>query len=146
MVSISNVNLSTPSAITESAPAAAPVITMGAPAAPASKVTVLDERNATVRDSAGRLLKVRRLSALDRVRLFRAMGSVDAENRMLGSYAATAAAVVEIDGMPTPFPQSSIALDALIGRLDEHGLEAAVLALLAMAPANEDVAAEAKGF
>jgi hypothetical protein len=59
MVSISNVNLSTPSAVDSAyatpAETAAP-ITLGTPPAPRSKVTVIDECNATVRDSAGRVL------------------------------------------------------------------------------------------
>jgi hypothetical protein len=110
-----------------------------------SNVTVIDDRNAMVKDSAGRTIKVKRLSALDRVRLFRAMGATDSENRMLQSYAATAAAVTEIDSAPVVFPISSVALDFLIQRLDEHGLSAAIEGLLALAP-KDDVAKEAKGF
>jgi hypothetical protein len=109
-----------------------------APASRFGAVTVIDDRHAMVKDNAGRLLKVKRLSALDRVRLFRAMGATDSTNPMLQSYAATAAAVIEIDGRPVVFPQSSVSLDALIGRLDEAGLEAVVLALLALAPKAED--------
>jgi hypothetical protein len=112
-------------------------------AAPKSNVTVIDARTATVRDSEGRLLKVRRLSAIDRVKLFRAMGAVDAENRAIGSYAATAVSVTAIDDMPVTFPQSSISLDALITRLDTHGLEAAVTALVAIA-IDADTAETAK--
>jgi hypothetical protein len=89
------------------------------------------------------LLKVRRLSAIDRVKLFRAMGAVDAENRAIGSYAATAVSVTAIDDMPVTFPQSSISLDALITRLDTHGLEAAVTALVAIA-IDADTAETAK--
>ena len=143
MPSVSNVR---------SGPAPAPVMpaeVADAPAvaAPASRVTVIDERHASVVDSKGRTIKVRKLSALDRVKLFRALGATDSENRMLGSYAATAAAVVELEGAPVPFPLTSLQLDALIGRLDEHGLEAAVLAMIALSPASEeDVAAEARSF
>jgi hypothetical protein len=114
--------------------------------APRSAVTVIDDRNAMVKDSAGRMIKVKRLSALDRVRLFRAMGATDSENRMLQSYAATAAAVTEIDGRAVVFPQSSVQLDALIQRLDEHGLASAIEGLLALAPKGDDVATEARGF
>jgi hypothetical protein len=127
-------------------------ITSGAPAPPviaptaASKVTIIDAKNASVIDSRGRLIKVKKLSALDRMRLFKAMGAVHAENRMAASYAATAAAVTELDGMMVPFPTSDIQLDALVGRLDEEGLEAVVMALVALTPAQEDIGAEAKGF
>jgi hypothetical protein len=109
-----------------------------APAPRFGGVTIIDERQATVRDSTGRLIKVRKLSALDRVRLFRAMGSVDAENRMLSSYASTAAAVTELDSHAIPFPSTSLQLDAIIGRLDEHGLEAVILALIALSPKQEE--------
>jgi hypothetical protein len=122
---------------------AAPVTTPAL--AQRSAVTVIDERHATVKDSAGRTIKVKRLSALDRVRLFRAMGATDSENRMLQSYAATAAAVTEIDGAAVIFPMSSLQLDATIARLDEHGLSAAIEGLLALAP-KDDAATEAKGF
>jgi hypothetical protein len=122
----------------EAAPVASVVVDRAlAPASRFGAVTVIDDRHAMVKDSAGRLLKVKRLSALDRVRLFRAMGATDSENRMLGSYANTAAAVTEIDGSHVAFPQSSISLDALIQRLDEHGLEAVVLALLALTPKGD---------
>jgi hypothetical protein len=124
----------------DTAPAPVEAVTVATPA-PASRfgaVTVIDDRHAMVKDNAGRLLKVKRLSALDRVRLFRAMGATDSENRMLSSYASTAAAVTEIDGSHVAFPQSSISLDALIQRLDEAGLEAVVLALLALTPKAED--------
>ncbi len=122
---------------TDTAPLEAPA-PVEAATAPRSAVTVIDERHATVTDTAGRTIKVRRLSALDRVRLFRAMGATDSENRLLQSYGATAAAVVEIDGRAVIFPQSNIQLDALIGRLDEHGLAAAIEGLLALAPKGDD--------
>jgi hypothetical protein len=139
MPSISNVR---------TGPAPAPAIEAEATpvvAAPASRVTVIDERHASVVDSRGRTIKVKKLSALDRVKLFRALGATDSENRMLGSYASTAASVVELEGVPVPFPSTSLQLDALIGRLDEHGLEAAIRGLIAVS-VDQDVAAEAKGF
>ena len=80
------------------------------------------------------------------MRLFRAMGSVHAENRMAAAYASAAAAVTELDGMPVVFPISELQLDALVGRLDEDGLEAVVNGLAALSPASEDIAAEALGF
>ncbi len=141
MVTLSNVHVGpapTPAEI-EAAPAEAAV----APASP-FKVTVTDDRHATVVDSAGRVIKIKKLSALDRVRLFKAEGATHSENRMLSSYYATAASVVELDGAPVPFPSTELQLDAIVGRLDEHGLEAAILGLLALSPKTGDVSAEAK--
>ncbi len=142
MVTLSNVNAGpAPTLVDEAPPAAAT-----APASRFSKVQVHDERTATAVDSRGRAIKVRKLSALDRVRLFRALGATDSENKILQTYAATAAAVTELDGAPVPFPSTSLQLDALIGRLDETGLEAAVRALIAVSIDQDEVAAEAKGF
>jgi hypothetical protein len=149
MPSVSNIKAGSPAhAPAAAAPSieAAPATKPAAPTSRFGKVTITDERNATVVDNRGRRITVKKLSALDRVRLFRALGAIDSENRMLGSYASTAAAVTELDGLPVPFPSTSLQLDALIGRLDEDGLEAVILALLALSPKTEDVAAEAKGF
>jgi hypothetical protein len=140
MTTVSNIRTGEAAAPAPEAEAAA-----SAPAASRfGKVTVHDERSATVTDSRGRSIKVKRLSALDRVKLFKAAGALNSENRMLQSYYATAAAVTELDGAPVPFPGSELQLDALVGRLDEHGLEAAIIALLALSPKTESVGAEAK--
>jgi hypothetical protein len=144
MPSISNL-VSAPAPAIETVQAVAPA-TAAAPASRFGKVTCHDERTATVVDNKGRSIKVKKLSALDRVRLFKAAGATHSENRMLQSYYSTAASVTDLDGMPVVFPISEMQLDALVARLDEHGLEAAILGLLALAPATQDVATEAKGF
>lgn len=145
MVTLSNVHGGpAPAAAAVEAPPAEAAT--GAPAPRFGKVVVHDERRATVTDSAGRVIKVKKLSALDRVRLFKAAGATLSENRMLQSYYSTAASVTELDGVPIPFPSTELQLDAIVGRLDEHGLAAAILALLALSPASGDVAAEAKVF
>jgi hypothetical protein len=143
-VTISNVNLSTPSAAPGSAAApaeAAPAI-IAAPVAN-KKLTITSAREATIVDTRGRILKVRRLSALDKVRLFKATGSTLSENRVVGSYYATAAACISIDDMPVAFPTSEMQLDALVGRLDEDGLESVLVALIALA-AGADTSDAAK--
>ena len=124
------------------APLEAPAPVAAAPS-PRDAVTILDDRHATVRDSKGRLLKVRRLSAFDKVKLFRALGAIDSENRMVAQYAGIAASVIEIDGHAVTFPMSSVALDALLQRLDDHGLEAAANARFQL-EVESDVAADAK--
>src|SRR5271154_6842508 len=116
MSSISNISTGPVAPAIEAAPAVAPVVA-AAPASRFGKITVHDERTATVIDSKGRAIKVKRLSALDRVRLFKAAGATHSENRMLQSYYSTAASVTEIDGMPVIFPISEPQLDAIVGRL-----------------------------
>jgi hypothetical protein len=120
---------------TESAPAIAVVnegesLPVAAVASRFNKVTIIDERNASVVDRRGRTIKVRRLSALDRLRLFKLVGSVHSENRIVSTYYINSYAVTEIDGVPVAQAQSDIALDAIVGRLDEDGLEAVFLALM----------------
>jgi hypothetical protein len=124
---------------------AAPEALIGTPPAPAAsnKLNILSAREATIVDSRGRLLKIKRLSAIDKVRLFKAAGAVLSENRVLGGYYSTACSVTEIDGMPVPFPSTELQLDALVQRLDEDGLEAAVRALVGLT-IDADVSADAK--
>ena len=127
----------------EAAPVVSPVV-VSAPLSRRGSVTIIDERTATVTDSRGRTIKIKKLSALDRMRLFRAMGAVHAENRMAAAYASAAAAVTELEGTHVPSPINELQLDAIVGRLDEDGLEAVVNGLAALSPASEDIAAEAK--
>jgi hypothetical protein len=142
MPSVSNVKIGqAPAPAIEDAP---PVVS--APASRFGKVTVHDERTATVVDSRGRMIKIKKLSALDRMRLFKAMGAVHAENRMAAAYASAASAVTELEGLLVPPPMNEMQLDAIVGRLDEDGLEAVVNGLAALSPASEDIAAEARGF
>ncbi len=82
----------------------------------------------TVKDRKGRELKIRRLTALDRLRLFEALGPKLAENVMYVSYALSAACVVSIDGVAQGVPASKLQLETLIQRLDNDGLEAATAA------------------
>jgi hypothetical protein len=126
------------------APAAAPVLS--APTSTVNGVKLIDAKNATVVDSQGRLIKVKKLSAFDKMRLYRAIGSNDAENVPLMNYATLAAAVTEMDGVPSAFPISSIQIDAMVQRLDEHGLEAVLNAFVALSPATEVVADAARNL
>ena len=74
-------------------------------------------------DSLGRNLTVKRLSAIDRLNLFQAAGALAANERWMG-LAAIAASVIEIDGDPVPKPVNVGEMKALVGRLDDEGLEA----------------------
>jgi hypothetical protein len=150
MPAISNI-YHTDSGAKADAPAIASPIGAVEPAADASRVapkgvTLLDGRNAMVVDSRGRSIKVKKLSAFDRMRLFKAVGAEDSENRMFMSYASAAAAVTEIEGSPVAFPMNQIQLSALVSRLDEDGLEAVVNGLVALNPDREDVAVAAQNL
>jgi hypothetical protein len=86
-----------------------------------------------VTDSLGRRLSLRRLSLLERLRLFEAAGAELARNDRWLGLAALAASVSAIDGVPLPFPASKAAVEAAVQRLDEPGI-AAVAAALAPEP------------
>lgn len=151
MTTISNLTVDSPvvpAPVLAAPPAATPAAPVPTPAAPATPgVTIIDARNATVRDDQGRLIKVKRLGAQARYRLFRALGAENVENRLMIHYATLAGSVIEIDGAPIPFPNTELQVEALIQRLDDEGLEAVMSALVAMAPEmTEGVADAAKNL
>ena len=83
-----------------------------------------------VRDSAGRALEVRRLTALDKLRLFKAAGPGLSLNEQWLGLAALAACVIAVDDVPVPFPGSEAQIEHLVGRLGDAGL-AAVASVIA---------------
>jgi|ERR1700678_1714724 hypothetical protein len=78
----------------------------------------------TVSDDLGRRLTVRRLTALDRLRLFKAVGAELAQNLPYFGMAALAASVIEIDCVPVPPPMTEAQLEGLVQRLGDEGIEA----------------------
>jgi hypothetical protein len=78
-----------------------------------------------VRDDAGRVLSLRRPTALDRLRLFKAAGPVLAQNQAWLGMALLACSVVAIDDVPQPPPSSEAQVEALVGRLGDAGIAAA---------------------
>jgi hypothetical protein len=80
-------------------------------------------------DSGGRTLIVRRLTALDRLRLFKAAGPLLAQNPPWLGMALVASSVVAIDNVPVPPPSNELQIEAMIGRLGDAGVEAVAQAL-----------------
>lgn len=78
----------------------------------------------TVVDQTGRRLSLRRLTALDTLRLFKAAGPVLSQNEPWLSMAGLAFSVLEIDGVPQPGPATEAQIEALIDRLGDAGLAA----------------------
>src|SRR5690348_4688142 len=75
-------------------------------------------------DIRGRKIKYRKLNALDRLRLFRAIGADDSSNAPFVGMALMAASCTEIDGVPLPFPTRPSEIEAAVGRLDDDGINA----------------------
>lgn len=79
----------------------------------------------SVTDEEGRALEVRRPTALDRLRLLRAVGPVGAQNDRYLGMAMLAACVMSVDGVPLPFPGNEAGVEASVQRLGDAGLAAA---------------------
>jgi hypothetical protein len=83
----------------------------------------------TVVDAEGRQIALRRLTALDKLRLFEAAGpELSRNDRWLGM-AALAASVTAIDEVPYPMPAGKAAVEAMVRRLGDGGIAAVAAAL-----------------
>lgn len=82
----------------------------------------------SVTDRDGRLIELRRVTALDRLRLFRAVGPMGNNPHYLGM-AMLACAVTAVDGVPLPFPANEQMIEAAVHRLGDVGIEAVSRAL-----------------
>lgn len=119
--------------VDDAAPAPAIVAVAAAPDGVA--ITRIDDKTATVRDVQGRTLRVKRLSAVEKMRLAKALGEFNT-NELYANYGWIAAAVREIDGLPVVFPMNNLQLEATVQRLDDDGMDAAMRAVFAVnAPA-----------
>lgn len=115
--------------------APAPAIEAVAAAPAGTVITRIDEKTATVRDALGRTIKVKRLSAVEKMRLAKALGEFNT-NETYSNYGWVAAAVREIDSSPVVFPMNNLQLEATVQRLDDDGIDAAMRAMFVVnAPA-----------
>jgi hypothetical protein len=102
---------------------------------PSEKIIMAASAVIETTDRNGRQIKVRRLAALDRLRLFKALGSTLVENSAYFTTAYLAAATVEIDSVPIPWPSNELQIEAIVARLGDGGLDA-VSDILAAAAAT----------
>ncbi|MFG1388808.1 hypothetical protein [Xanthobacter versatilis] len=97
-----------------------------------AKVTITKEAapvdaaptRATFTDKLGRSITIKKMGALDRMKLFEAVGSERSQNEMYFGYASLAASVVDIDGEAIMRPANHLQIEALVQRLGDEGLEA----------------------
>lgn len=80
-------------------------------------------------DAEGRRLVLRRLTALDKLRLFKAAGPVLAHNQPWLGLAMLACSVAAIDDVPIPPPVNEQQIEALVSRLGDAGIAAAATML-----------------
>jgi hypothetical protein len=86
-------------------------------------------RTFEIHDNLGRNLKVRRINALDRLRLLKAAGPELSQNDAWLNMAALVMSVVEINGAPRPTPINERQIESAIAELGDQGLEAIAEAL-----------------
>jgi hypothetical protein len=86
-------------------------------------------RTTQVRDALGRTLTIRRISALDRLRLLKAAGPELSQNDAWLNMAGLALSVVELDGVPRAMPVNERQIEGAISELGDRGLQAVVEAL-----------------
>ena len=91
---------------------------------PSARIVAAGLQSSSVTDADGRVLEVRRPGALDRLRLFKAVGPGLAVNDRYIGYAMLAMCVVGIDDVPVPQPSNEGQLEALVQRLGDAGMVA----------------------
>jgi hypothetical protein len=91
---------------------------------PSSRIVAASLAETVVRDADGRELVLRRMNALDRLRLFKAVGPQLAQNAPYLGMAMLAASVCAIDGVPVPPPVTEGQVEALVSRLGDVGIAA----------------------
>lgn len=75
-------------------------------------------------DAGGRSIELRGMTALDKLRLFKAAGAALSQNEMWLGMALLACSVTAIDDIPVPQPMSEAQIESLIARLGDVGLVA----------------------
>jgi hypothetical protein len=93
-------------------------------------------------DAAGRRVAVRTLNALDKLRLFKAVGADLAQNAPYLGMAMLAWSVTMIDGVPAPSPTTEAQVEALVARLGDDGLDA-IATVFEAAPERESLRQDA---
>lgn len=99
----------------------------------------------TVTDAGGRRLALRRMTVLDKLRLFKAAGPVLAQNGPWLGVALLACSVTAIDDIPVPMPATEPQIEALVARLGDAGIAAAAAALSAAAETAPDATRQDAG-
>ena len=96
---------------------------------PSARLVAAAQAAPAVTDSRGRVLSLRRLTALDKLRLFKAAGPVLSQNQPWLGMALLACSVAALDDVPVPPPVTEGQVEALVARLGDDGLAAVGAAL-----------------
>lgn len=110
---------------------------------PQSRIVAAAQAAATVTDAQGRTITLRRIGALEKLRLFKAAGPQLAQNEPYLAMALLASAVSAIDDVPMPAPANEAQIEMIVQKLGDEGLAAvagAFQAAQADKRANQDSA------
>jgi hypothetical protein len=91
---------------------------------PSDEILRCANETTTTTDEMGRVLIIRRPTALDTLRLFKAAGPVLAQNEPWLAIATLACSVDSIDDVPVPTPTNEKQIEATVQMLGDQGLEA----------------------
>jgi hypothetical protein len=91
---------------------------------PSESIVKAAQQPGTATDANGRRIGIRKLQALDRLKMFEVIGAENSRNEQYLGIAALAFSVASIDGEPVNRPASKPQLEALIQRLGDEGMEA----------------------
>ncbi len=89
----------------------------------------MSESPREVTDGRGRRIRLRRVGALEKLRLLKAVGPVLAQNEAYLGVALLAYSAAAIDDVPLPVPTSEAQIEMIVDRLGEAGLAAVAAAL-----------------
>ena len=102
---------------------------------PSARMVAAAHATTETTDALGRRLTLRRLTALDKLRLFKAAGPQLAQNPPWLGTALLVASVTAIDDIPVPPPVSEGQIESIVQRLGDEGINAVSAALLPPAQA-----------
>jgi hypothetical protein len=91
---------------------------------PADAIVKTANKTARIMDARNRAIVIKKLTALERMRLFACAGPELSKNEQWIGLAALAASVVELEGEPVPKPNNRREIEFLVERLDDDGLTA----------------------
>lgn len=97
---------------------------------PSQAIIGAANKTAETIDARGRILVVKKISALERMRLFRVAGAELSANQQWMGLAAIAVSVVSIDGDPVAPPGKVREIESMVDMLGDEGLESAGQAYL----------------
>jgi hypothetical protein len=104
---------------------------------PSASIIAASAQTRIAEDSLGRRLSIRNLTALDRLRIFKAAGPELSLNQPWLAMAALASSVTAINDVPIPPPGNEAQIEAVITQLGDAGLEAVAAAVEAAAQESD---------